>query len=63
MGGHDQDQVVTAYCRGHGQRNTGIATGGLYQCIARLYLAPRLGLRNHTERGPVLDGAGRVVPF
>ncbi len=59
--GHDQDHAVAEHRRGHGQRDAGIAGGGLDQRIAGLDVAALGGALNHAQRRPVLHRAGGVV--
>lgn len=59
--GHDEDHAIALDGRHHGQRNTGIAAGGLDQGIAGTYVATGLGLGNHAQCRSVLHGTRRVI--
>ena len=61
--GHDQDHAIALDRRRHGQRNPGIARGGLDQGVAGSDLAARLSLGDHGNRRPILDRSGRIVAF
>ena len=50
---HHQSHLVTAHCRCHRQRNTGVATGCLNQRITRLNIAARFRTSNHIKSGSV----------
>ena len=58
---HDQHHAVAPDRGGHGQRDAGVARGGLDQRVAGLDLAALLGALDHRQRRPVLHRAGRVV--
>ena len=60
---HDEDHAVATHRGGHGERNAGIAGGGLDQRVARLDVATRLGARHHRQRRTILHRTGRVVAF
>jgi hypothetical protein len=60
MGGHDQNQAVTANSRRHGEGDTGIAAGGFDQRIPRLDLTPSLRLcdgRSFTDPAGLLPSS------
>ena len=60
---HDQNHAVAPHCRDHGKCDTGVATGGFNQGIARLDAPALLRPADHRQRRPVLHRAGRVVAF
>ena len=60
---HDQDHAIALDGRRHGQRDAGIAGGGLDQGVAGTDLAARLGSGDHRDRRPILDRAGRIIAF
>ncbi len=61
--GHDQDHAVTADGGDHGQRDTGVAAGGLDECVTRLDLPAPFGAPDHAQRGPILYRTGGIVSF
>ena len=61
--GHDQHHPVALDRGGHGQRNAGIARGGLDQRVAGLDVAALFGAADHRQGRPVLDRTGRIVAF
>ena len=58
---HHADQPVALELRGHRQRDAGVAAGRLQDRGAGLEQPVALGLLDHPQRGPVLDGTGRVA--
>jgi hypothetical protein len=63
MFGHDEDHLVAHHRRAHGERDAGVAAGGLDQRIARFDVAPLLRAADHRERRPILHRSGGVVAF
>src|SRR4051794_6922787 len=58
---HHADQPVALELRGHGQRDAGVAAGGLEDRASGAEDAVLLGLLDHLQHRTVLDGAGRVA--
>ena len=59
--GHDQHHAVTADGCRHGERDAGVARGGLDQRVTGPDLAAALGALDHGERRPVFHRPRRVV--
>src|SRR5690554_3560618 len=59
--GHDQDHLVAADSRSHGQGNAGIAAGGLDEGVPGFDLAALFRVADHGACGPVLDRSRGVV--
>ena len=58
---HNQNQAVTTYSGGHGQRDAGIATGRLDKRVAGSDITALLSLGDHTQGGTILDRACGVI--
>jgi hypothetical protein len=58
---HHQHHLVAAQRRRHGERDAGVATGGLDQGVATFDVAALFRLDDHRQGGPILDRAGRIV--
>jgi len=59
--GHDEHHAVAPDGSRHGQRDTGIATGGFNQRIPGLDFAPPFGFPDHAHGRAVLHRAGGVI--
>ena len=59
--GHHADDAVALELGRHRQRDAGVAAGRLEDRAAGTQGAVLLGLLDHPQRRPVLDGAGRVA--
>jgi hypothetical protein len=60
---HDEHHAVALDGGSHGQRNAGVARGGLDQRVARLDVATLLGPLNHGQGRAVFDRTRRVIAF
>jgi hypothetical protein len=58
---HDENHAVALHRCHHGQGDAGVAAGGFDQGVARMYLATRLGTRDHRQGRTVLDRTGRII--
>ncbi len=59
--GHGQHAVVAARGGGEGERDAGVAAGGLEDRLARLEQAPLLGVPDHRGADAALHRVGRVA--
>ncbi len=59
--GHDAHERVALGCADHREAEAGVARGGLDDRLPRLQQPVMLGVLDHAQRQPILDGAHRIV--